>query len=410
MKDTALFTQLLGLGDPWKITAITSDLTDKSITLQIDWPKGTKGACSVCHALCSVYDHREQRTWRHLDTMQFKTQLVAQVPRIHCKAHGIKSLKVPWADTQARFTHLFERFAIDVLSAASNKTQAAKLLGLSWDEVHHIQSRAVKRGMDRRSVEEVKHLGIDEKSFRKGQSYASLLYDLNASRVLEVVADRTAESATALLSTLPEQQRNEVAAVAVDMWVPFMTPVEATLPNAAIVHDKFHIVSYLTKMVDQVRRKENKTLRAAGINDLVGSRYTWLRNPDNWSEKDEATFYGLQSKGLKVARAWAIKETLLDLWTYSYDKPARAFFKKGYWWATHSRLKPVISVAKMLKKHLDNIMTYLKHRITNATAEGFNSKIQTIKSAARGFRNFENYRVSILFHCGKLNLYPQDSQ
>ncbi len=105
-----------------------------------------------------------------------------------------------------------------------------------------------------------------------------------------------------------------------------------------------------------------------------------------------------------------IKETLLDLWTYSYDKPARAFFKKWYWWATHSRLKPVISVAKMLKNHLDNIMTYLKHRITNATAEGFNAKIQTIKSAARGFRNFENYRVSILFHCGKLNLYPQDSQ
>ena len=118
-------------------------------------------------------------------------------------------------DTQARFTHLFERFAIDVLSACSNKTQAEKLLGLSWDEVHHIQSRAVKRGMDRRSVEEVKHVGIDEKSFRKGQSYVSLLYDLNASRVLEVVADRTTESATTLLSTLPEQRRNEVTAVAV---------------------------------------------------------------------------------------------------------------------------------------------------------------------------------------------------
>ncbi len=232
------------------------------------------------------------------------------------------------------------------------------------------------------------------------------LYDLNASRVLEVVADRTTESATALLSTLPEQRRNEVAAVAVDMWVPFMTAVGATLPNVAIVHDKFHIVSYLTTMVDEVRRKENKTLRVAGINDLVGSRYTWLRNPDNWSEKDKATFSCLQSKGLKVARAWAIKETLLELWTYCDDKLAQAFFKKWYWWATHSRLKPVISVAKMLKNHLDNIMTYLKHRITNATAEGFNSKIQSIKSAARGFRNFENYRVSILFHCGKINLYP----
>ncbi len=220
------------------------------------------------------------------------------------------------------------------------------------------------------------------------------------------MADRTTESATTLLSTLPEQRRNEIAAVAVDMWVPFMTVAGATLPNVAIVHDKFHIVSYLTKMVDEVRRKENKTLRAAGIDDLVGSRYTWLRNPNNWSEKDKATFSCLQSKGLKVARDWAIKETLLELWTYCDDKPAQTFFKKWYWWATHSCLNPVISVAKMLKNHLDNITTYLKHRIINATAEGFNSKIQSIKSAARGFRNLENYRVSILFHCGKLNLYP----
>ena len=120
-------------------------------------------------------------------------------------------------DTQVRFTPLCGCFAIDVLSAFGNKTQAAKLLGLSWDEVHHIQSRAVKRGMDRRSVAEVKHVGIDEKSFRKGQSYVSLLYDLNASRVLHVVADRTTESATTLLSMLPEQRRHEVVAVAVDM-------------------------------------------------------------------------------------------------------------------------------------------------------------------------------------------------
>ncbi len=106
MKDTALFTHLLGLSAPWRIMAITPDLIDKSMTIQIDWPKGTKGACSTCNALCAVYDHREQRTWRHLDTMQFKTRLVAQVPRIHCKEHGIKSLKVLMADTQARFTPL----------------------------------------------------------------------------------------------------------------------------------------------------------------------------------------------------------------------------------------------------------------------------------------------------------------
>ncbi len=130
-------------------------------------------------APCSIYDHHEQHAWRHLDTMQFKTWLVAQVLRIHCKEHGIKSLQVPWTGTQTRFTHLFERFAIDVLSACSSKTQMAKLLGLLWDEVHHFQSRAEAREMNRRSVDEVKHVGIDEKNFRKGQSYACLLYDLN---------------------------------------------------------------------------------------------------------------------------------------------------------------------------------------------------------------------------------------
>ena len=160
-----------------------------------------------------------------------------------------------------------------MLSACNNTTQAAKLLGLSWDEVHHIQSRAVKRGMDRRSVEEAKHVGIDEKSFRKGQSYVSLLYDLNASRVPEVVADRTTESATALLSTLPEQQRNEVAAVAVDMWVPFMMTIETTRTSPLFTTSFISSVilqQWLTKSV----ANENKTLRAAGINDLVGSRYT----------------------------------------------------------------------------------------------------------------------------------------
>jgi len=353
-----------------------------------------------------VYDHREERSWRHLDTMQFETLLIAEVPRVDCEKHGVKSLRVPWADTKARFTHLFERFAVDVLLVASSKTKAAELLGLSWDEVQHIQERAVKRGMARRSIEKVKHVGIDEKSFLKGQSYVSLLYDLNGSRVLEVVKDRTTEAATALVATLPEEKRNEVEAVAVDMWEPFITAIESGFPNADIVHDKFHIVSYLTKMIDEVRRKENKELKANGFEDLVGTRYTWLRNPVNWTEVDEATFSELQSKGLKVARAWAIKETFLDVWDYIYEGPARKFFDRWYWWATHSRLKPVIKVAKMLKRHLDYILTFLKHRITNAAAEGFNSKIQAIKSAARGFRNFENYRISILFHCGKLKLYP----
>ena len=255
MKDTALFAQLLGLPGPWQVASLEPDIDAKSISIRIVWPQGEEGPCPECGIPCGVYDHREEREWRHLDTMQFKTLLIAEVPRVKCPTHGIKSLRVPWADLKSRFTKLFERFAIDVLLAATNQAKVADLLGLSWDEVHAIQERAVRRGIERRDLSGTTRLGIDEKSFLKGQSYGSLLYDIDKSRVLEVVRDRTEESATTLLKTIPEERREKIDAIAVDMWKPFISAAEATLPNADIVHDKYHVVTYLNEAIDDVRRK-----------------------------------------------------------------------------------------------------------------------------------------------------------
>jgi transposase len=109
---------------------------------------------------------------------------------------------------------------------------------------------------------------------------------------------------------------------------------------------------------------------------------------------------------LKVARAWAAKELFTKFWEYQQAGWARRFFQDWFDWVSRSRLKPLIEVAQMLKRHLDNLLTYLKHHITNAVTEGLNSKIQNLKSAARGFRSFRNYRIRILFFCGKLDLYP----
>ena len=97
---------------------------------------------------------------------------------------------------------------------------------------------------------------------------------------------------------------------------------------------------------------------------------------------------------------------LRKLWNHRYEKSSQTFFKGWYFSATHSRLKPIIDVAKIIKRHIENILTFIKHRITNAFAEGMNSKIQHIKAIARGFKNFQNYWISILFYCGKLSLYP----
>lgn len=397
---------LLGIRSPWQVKDVKLELEQKRVEIELVWTAGAKGACPVCGKACTVYDFAPERTWRHLDTMQFQTVIRARTPRLECETDGVKTVTVPWAEPHGRFSRLFERFAIDVLLCARSLTQAANLLGLSWDEVDHIVRRAVARGLSRREFTTLQHLGIDEKSFGAGQSYISLLTDLDEGRVLEVVEERTQAAAEALWETLPEKQRQEVVAVALDMWEPFMNATQQKVPQAALVHDKFHVAAHLNDAVDQVRRAEHKELMAAGDETLKGSRQLWLYNPMNFSVEQAAEFRALRDSGLKVARAWAAKELFSRLWNYRYEGAARRFFREWYGWVSRSRLKPLIKVAKMLKRHLENILTYLRPPITNAMTEGLNSKIQLIKYNARGFRNFENFRNRILFFCGKLDLYP----
>jgi len=192
------------------------------------------------------------------------------------------------------------------------------------------------------------------------------------------------------------------------MWPAFANSVEANAQQAEIVHDRFHISKHLNEAVDQVRRSEHKLLKQAGDDRLKGSKHLWLFNPENLSEERWIEFETLKDQELKTSRAWAIKEQFRWLWEYRYAANARKFFDRWYGWAVRSQLKPIIKVAKMLKRHLDNILTYFRHGITNAKSEGFNSRIQSIKSQARGFRAFQNFRNRILFYCGKLDLLPSE--
>jgi transposase len=338
--------------------------------------------------------------------MQFITVIRARTPRANCPEHGVKTMTVPWAAPQGRFTLHFERFAIEVLLACANVQAGCALLGIGWETGHAIMKRAVARGLERRQLDQLKHLGLDEKSFRRGHSYITLLTDLEQSRVLEVVAGPTTEAAGQLWDSLSAEQKAGVEAVAVDMWEPFVQSVREQVPAADVVHDKFHVSKYLNEAVDKVRRQEHKELLAQGDETLKGSRPLWLYNPQNFSPDQASEFSALRDLHLKVARAWAAKELFIKFWQYQEAGWARRFFKDWFGWISRSRLKPMIVVARMLKRHLENLLTYLKHRITNAVTEGLNSKIQSLKSAARGFRNFKNYRTRILFFCGKLDLYP----
>jgi transposase len=404
-KLTEHYRLLLGLGAAWEVSDVSLSLEEKRVEI-LATHVGGPVTCPECGAECTIADHAPERTWRHLDTMQFETRIRARVPRANCAVCGVKTTLVPWAGKHSRFTLMFEAFAIQVIQACGNVKSAAGLLGLDWDSVHRIMERAVDRGLERRELESLQYVGIDEKSFRRGHSYISLLTDLMGHRVLEVVEGHTEEAADGLWEKLPDEHVEQIEAVAVDMWSAFVNSVETNAPQAEIVHDRFHISKHLNDAVDQVRRQEHKALKQSGDDRLKGSKQLWLFNPENLSEDRWLEFETLKNQELKTSRAWAIKEQFRWFWEYRYAGNAHKFFNRWYGWATRSRLKPIIKVAKMLKRHLDNILTYFRHGITNAMSEGFNSRIQSIKSQARGFRAFDNFRTRILFYCGKLDLLP----
>lgn len=338
--------------------------------------------------------------------MQFATEIVSSTPRADCSGCGVKTIAVPWAGKNSRFTLLFEAFAIQVLQACRSVKDASTLLGIDWKSANRIMQMAVERGLAHRQTNQIVQVGIDEKSFGKGQDYVSLMCDLKESRVLEVVPDRNRDAADLLWKSLPAEQRGRMQSVGMDMWKPFMAATQAHAPQAAIVHDKYHIAAPLGYAVDLVRRQEHKASSAQGDDTLKGTRYPWLCGFENIAKERQAEFAQLRQIAEKTARAWTIKEMFREFWDTSYEANARKFFKQWYAWASRCQLKPMVKAAKMIHTHFHHIITYFRHRITNAATEGLNSQIQGLKSAARGFRNFASYRVRILFFCGKLDLLP----
>lgn len=244
--------------------------------------------------------------------MNFETIIEAKIPRSNCPDCGVKTVSVPWAEKNARFTLMFEAFAISVLQAARSLEAGRKLLRISWDSAHAIMKRAVERGLERRDLAKVRRVGIDEKSFLRGHSYVSLLNDLDGGRVLDLVEERTEEACRELIhKALPTLwDRYKVDAAAMDMWPAYTKSAADLLESADIVFDRFHISKHLNEAVDQVRRAEHKQLLKKGDTSLKGTRYSLLRSAGTREQKHEETIERLSRRKLKTARGRSRKASM----------------------------------------------------------------------------------------------------
>lgn len=252
-------------------------------------------------------------------------------------------------------------------------------------------------------------IGVDEKAIAKGQRYMTLVCDLQRATVEYIGRDRKQASLGAYFEAFRPENIQALQAISLDMWPPYINACLDKVPGAEqkMVFDRFHIMRHVVDAVDTVRKREHKALLGMGDTTLTRSKYLWLYSAENVPEKSRERFNLIKGAQLKTARAWALKESLRELWNYRREGWAKRFWQRWYFWATHSRLPPMIDAAKMIARHLPNVLTYFSHRISNAVAEGLSSKVATIQKRACGYRNAEHFKIAVYFHCGGLNLWPQ---
>jgi transposase len=409
MDDISLYQTMLGIKTPWAVTSVNLNMKTKSIEIRVEYLDNAETHCPECGKACSVHDRRP-RSWRHLNTMQLATIITCDVPRTSCKDHGVHQIKVPWAEEKSRFTALFEALVIRWLEETSI-SGLAEITGLSWDQIAGIQERAVTRGLKRRTHKPVKNIAVDETSFQKHHEYVTVIIDRDKGTVLEALDDRKAESLENWLKSRPESHRKAIQSISMDMWDPYILAVRNTIPEAdnKIAFDRFHVAQHFGKAVDKVRAQEHRSIQKTGKDSpLTGTKHDWLRNSSRVDNRDSErrVFLELTRANLKTARAWAIKESAAQLWNYQYRGAADKAWKQLLAWMARCRLEPVIKVGRMVKRFLWGILNAIVNSLTNAIAEGINSRVQWIKAKACGFRNRKRFRMAILFHLGGLQMMP----
>ena len=394
-----LFRIALGLEKPWYIKTIDFKVEEKQLDLHIDFDGGSKFPCPSCDGPgCHVHDTIE-RTWRHLNFFQFKTYLHCRVPRTKCEDCGVKQVQVPWARKSSGFTLLMDSMIVILAQHMPVKT-VADIIGEHDTRIWRVLEHYVQEARSNEDFSNVHSVGVDETSRAKGHNYISVFVDLDESRVIHVCEGRDSGTVTSFKHDYEEHKglAGDVANFCCDMSPAFISGIESNFENAAITFDRFHVMKLMNEAVDQVRREEQ-----AHNTNLKRTRYIWLKNPENLTSKQVKELGSLKDMHLKTSRAYDLKLSLRDFWNIRDPIIAESYLKKWYFWATHSRLVPVIDKAKTIKHHWDGILNYINTRIDNGVLEGINSLIQAAKNSSRGFRSTKNFIITIYLRLGKLH-------
>lgn len=396
-----LFGIALGIKEPVYIDEIMFDAAEGELHIHMNFQRGGRFSCSECGALELPVHDTVEKMWRHLNFFQYKCYIHLRTPRTKCPKCGERLWIPPWGREQSGFTMLFEAFVM-ALSKEMPISRIGELVGEQDTRVWRIVRYHVNQAYEKKNFATAKRIGCDETSSRKGHNYVTVFADMDKGEVIFATEGKDSGTVKAFTEELPkhEGQAEQVKEVTIDMSPAFISGVTSYLPEAGITFDKFHVIQALNKAQDEVRRMEQKK------NPLLkSSRYIWLKNPENLTEKQKEQLETLRFENLKTAKVYQMKLTFQDIYRNIREpKAAEEAIKKWLSWAVRSRLDPIKSFAKMLKTHFAGIMRYFTSRLTSGAMEGINSRIQEIKRRGRGFRNINNFIAMIYLETAGLDL------
>ena len=314
--------------------------------------------------------------------------------------HGVKQVPVPWARAGSGFTLLFEAFVMALVREMPVKAAAA-ILGEHDTRIWRVIDHYVQSARAQADHSEVCCVGMDETSARRGQDYISLFYDMDKRQLLFGTEGCDHETVKAFTEDLKAHNGapENITDACLDMSKAFIKGVKKALPNAEITFDPFHLIKHMNDALSQVRAEEARFYPEM----MKGSRYAFLKNPENLTKKQNKTLFRLCSYRLKTARAYLIKLALQDVYFATTHEEAEVHLKKWYSWAIRSQIDQVRAVAKTVKNHWNGILSWFNSKLSNGFIEAINGLIQAAKRRARGYRTTKNLINMAYLIAGKLD-------
>lgn len=403
MRVITLLKRVLGLGHQvvvcgYELVEVDGERPHLVVTIRL--AARHRGRCGRCGATCGWYDFGGgERRWRHVDTAYATVELAAVARRVHCPRHGPTVAQVPWARHDSAFTRAFEDLVV-YDAVASNKTAAGHRHGVSWRAVDGMCVRVADEALARVDLlDGLVAIAIDEVKYKKGQRYITVVCDHVTGRVVWAGQGRSKKTVDAFFNQLGEERAARLQFVTCDGAEWIHGPVSRRAPNAIICLDTFHIVSWATKALDEVRRQEWNELRRTGgataAKALKGLRFLLLRNWENLTGRQKGVIRQLESVNRRLLRAWQLKEELREIFKLPLLAARRAL---DDWlaYACRSQLAPFVKLARTIRTYRTSVEATIEWKLTNGISESNNASIGRIRANARGFHDPEAFIKMIM--------------